>query len=140
MRGCRADGKLAIWHDARPALVPALPRMRVFLDRTYRSSLRIISTHGQAPRMPPPLDTLPFRSYRSAMLNAVSKWRNTMKDDAEAGAGGASKIIAFRCPADLRARIEQAAAIEGLSNSAVARRAVLRDLRARERKEPDHAA
>jgi hypothetical protein len=38
------------------------------------------------------------------------------------------QIIAFRAPADLAARIEAAAANEGISKSDVARRAVLRDL------------
>jgi hypothetical protein len=61
-----------------------------------------------------------------------------MRDDEEAG--GASTIVAFRCPPELRARIEQTAAFEGISNSDVARRAVLRDLRARERKEAPDAA
>jgi len=37
-------------------------------------------------------------------------------------------IVAFRCSPELRALIEQQAADEGLSYSAVARRACLRDL------------
>jgi hypothetical protein len=52
------------------------------------------------------------------MLNAVSQWRYA-RDDEEAG--GASTIVAFRCPPELRARIEQTAAFEGISNSDVAR-------------------
>jgi hypothetical protein len=52
-----------------------------------------------------------------------------MKVDEEASAS----IIAFRCDAELRAAIERQAAEEGLSNSAVARRAVLRDLRAQQK-------
>jgi hypothetical protein len=45
--------------------------------------------------------------------------------------------IAFRCPPEMRAGIEAVAADEGLSNSAVVKRAVLRELR---RKEESHAA
>jgi hypothetical protein len=45
--------------------------------------------------------------------------------------------IAFRCSPEMRAGIEAIAADEGLSNSAVARRAVLRELRARNKQEPD---
>jgi hypothetical protein len=47
--------------------------------------------------------------------------------------------IAFRCPPEMRAGIEAVAAEEGLSNSAVARRAVLRDLRARKQEDADAA-
>jgi hypothetical protein len=38
-------------------------------------------------------------------------------------------IIAFRCPQDLVAAAESAAAAEGISKSDVARRALMRDLR-----------
>ena len=40
-----------------------------------------------------------------------------------------SVIVAFRCPKDLVGAIEQQAAVESISKSDVARRAVLRDLR-----------
>jgi hypothetical protein len=48
-----------------------------------------------------------------------------MKDTDEVG----SVIVAFRCPRDLVCAIEEQGAVGGLSNSAVVRRAVLRDLR-----------
>ena len=38
-------------------------------------------------------------------------------------------VVAFRVPADLFAIIEAAAVAEGITKSAVARRAVIRDLR-----------
>ncbi len=50
-----------------------------------------------------------------------------MNDDHEDLASSFS-IVAFRCSPELRALIEQRAADEGLSYSAVARRACLRDL------------
>jgi hypothetical protein len=40
-----------------------------------------------------------------------------------------SAIVAFKCPKDLVGAIEQQAAVEGISKSDLARRAVLRDLR-----------
>jgi hypothetical protein len=40
-----------------------------------------------------------------------------------------SVIVAFRCPKDLVGAIEEQAAVESISKSDVARRAVLRDLR-----------
>jgi hypothetical protein len=45
--------------------------------------------------------------------------------EAEQERGG---IIAFRATADLIGRVETAAAVEGISKSDVARRAVIRDL------------
>jgi len=48
-----------------------------------------------------------------------------------------SSSIAFHCPPEMRAGIEAIAADEGLSNSAVVKRAVLRELRKRE---AEHAA
>ena len=41
-------------------------------------------------------------------------------------------VIAFRAPADLIATVDAAAAAEGISRSAIARRALLRDLRRKE--------
>jgi hypothetical protein len=41
---------------------------------------------------------------------------------------GSSRIVAFQCSPALRAAVERQAELEGLSLSAVARRAVLRDL------------
>ena len=40
----------------------------------------------------------------------------------------ANGIIAFQAPRELISRVEEAAASEGLSKSAIARRAVMRDL------------
>jgi hypothetical protein len=48
-----------------------------------------------------------------------------MRDEQQTAAAG---IIAFRCSAELRERVQQAAAPEGLKSSDIARRAVLRDL------------
>jgi hypothetical protein len=45
-------------------------------------------------------------------------------------------IIAFRASADLLVSIEAAAASEGISRSDIARRALIRDLRAREEVRP----
>jgi hypothetical protein len=45
-----------------------------------------------------------------------------------AGEQGESGMIHFRAPADLIAAAKRAAAVEGLSLSAVAKRALLRDL------------
>jgi Ribbon-helix-helix protein, copG family len=62
-----------------------------------------------------------------------NKGANMKFDNIEEG----SSSIGFRCPPEMRAGIEAIAADEGLSNSAVVKRAVLRELR---RKEESHAA
>jgi hypothetical protein len=47
-----------------------------------------------------------------------------------------ASVMAFRCPSALRADIEGIAAIEGISASDVARRAVLADVRRRKAADP----
>jgi hypothetical protein len=54
-----------------------------------------------------------------------------MKDENERGLERGS-VIAFRLSPELLASVEQAAAEEGISKSDVARRALIRDRRARE--------
>jgi hypothetical protein len=41
-----------------------------------------------------------------------------------------ASVISFRCPPELRAKIARQAQAEGLTNSAVVRRATMRDLAA----------
>jgi hypothetical protein len=65
---------------------------------------------------------LPFK-YEQIVQNQLRL--QFMRDDQQAAAAG---IIAFRCSAELRERVQQAAASEGLKSSDIARRAVLRDL------------
>ena len=61
---------------------------------------------------------------------------NAMRDTDETG----TITLAFRAPRALAAAAERAAAKEGLSRSAVARRALLRDLQSQSSETPDCAA
>ena len=49
------------------------------------------------------------------------------------------EILAFRTTPELMAEVERAARAEGLTKSAIARRAVIRDLAAKSRRDPKAA-
>src|ERR1700736_1747254 len=80
--------------------------------------------------------TLVYVLYTFTHKNFVMCREDAMRDTDETG----TITLAFRAPRALAAAADRAAAKEGLSRSAVARRALLRDLQSQSSETPDCAA
>jgi hypothetical protein len=78
----------------------------------------------------PPCNTSSFIVYRSPCIVYTPDPMNDEQVSTDAS------VISFRCPPQLRAKIEQQAQAEGLTNSAVVRRAAMREFAAQEPNRP----